>query len=774
MYMKTRRHPNIITGGSISRNFMCLAFSFMVFTFANMILASCEQEEFLSQEKSDKVEIVASICNEETRVSQTGNNKFTFDNGDAIHVIGWYAQNEPWKENPVQWWNNATSTYDGNRWETEPYMRWQHNVTNHFLAWYPASFADSMEDLTAVEFDLLDTPVRDVLWAKTSAVHKSGDNRLLLSFNHLMSRFEVRLNFKGQYKDVSNITVTATDMSTSATVDMISCATPQFSLYGNTNNLLLTGETENSSASYSYLSSDIVIPQKIYGIQLSFTHGNGEVAAMEYIHQNGMNLISGCHHTLTLNVGNDNIALDGIEVTPWNDKIIEVGNAEEIVIPQDGTPYLTFTADAAQTATVKLKGSYTLDGSLQYSVNDGSWEELTANTAISFGGNNGNLRIRGKSANGMATDISKYAQFTFGSKNVPVACFGDIRTLVDFENYLTADTGEARFCYMFNGCTNLTSAPELPSGRLAAKCYFGMFYGCEGLTAAPILPAKVMAASCYYSMFYGCKGLTQAPELPATSLAEMCYYNMFYGCTGLTSAPELPAVSLAKSCYANMFNGCTALTSANTLPAAVLANNCYEKMFYGCKGLTQAPALPATALAEKSYYYMFSGCSSLASAPELPAKSLAKSCYEYMFYDCPALTAAPALPATELAERCYYSMFRKCPELTSAPALPASELKEYCYYYMFSACTSLTTSPVLSAATLVKNCYGNMFYGCTSLNSFTMLATDISASGCLSNCLKNVSVNGTFHKTTGLDESALDRTKIGIPSGWEIKDYTVL
>ena len=38
---------------------------------------------------------------------------------------------------------------------------------------------------------------------------------------------------------------------------------------------------------------------------------------------------------------------------------------------------------------------------------------------------------------------------------------------------------------------------------------------------------------CYYSMFQDCTGLTSAPELPATTLANHCYHSMFQDCTGL-------------------------------------------------------------------------------------------------------------------------------------------------------------------------------------------------------------------------------------------------
>ena len=185
-------------------------------------------------------------------------------------------------------------------------------------------------------------------------------------------------------------------------------------------------------------------------------------------------------------------------------------------------PYLSFVAEKEQSMTVNLKGSYFLDESLQYSVNDSEWEQLTASTPIIFGGDNGILRLRGMSASGMATTFSKYAQITFGNKSIPVACSGDIRTLVDFTNYSSADTDEALFCYMFNGCSNLISAPELPATALAERCYYGMFYGCTSLTTPPALPATSLKASCYYSMFYGCTSLATVPMLPADTLADMC------------------------------------------------------------------------------------------------------------------------------------------------------------------------------------------------------------------------------------------------------------
>lgn len=47
------------------------------------------------------------------------------------------------------------------------------------------------------------------------------------------------------------------------------------------------------------------------------------------------------------------------------------------------------------------------------------------------------------------------------------------------------------------------------------------------------LAQTTLSSSCYRSMFQGCTGLTSAPELPATTLSASCYRSMFQDCTHL-------------------------------------------------------------------------------------------------------------------------------------------------------------------------------------------------------------------------------------------------
>lgn len=110
-----------------------------------------------------------------------------------------------------------------------------------------------------------------------------------------------------------------------------------------------------------------------------------------------------------------------------------------------------------------------------------------------------------------------------------------------------------------------------------------MFQYCSRLTAAPDLPATTVGTQCYAHMFDGCTGLTTPPAiLPATSLTESCYLSMFLGCSSLTTVPALPATTLAKTCYSQMFKSCTSLTALPVLPAVYMIQGCYTQMFYGC------------------------------------------------------------------------------------------------------------------------------------------------------------------------------------------------
>ena len=101
------------------------------------------------------------------------------------------------------------------------------------------------------------------------------------------------------------------------------------------------------------------------------------------------------------------------------------------------TPYLTFCANGTQTVQLNREVP-----TLEYSVNNGEWTELGTNV-VTFGGSSGDLRLRGKSVIGTAVagkDYYSRRSFVFGDNSIKVECKGDIRTLIDYENYNTVRT----------------------------------------------------------------------------------------------------------------------------------------------------------------------------------------------------------------------------------------------------------------------------------------------------------------------------------------------
>lgn len=371
-------------------------------------------------------------------------------------------------------------------------------------------------------------------------------------------------------------------------------------------------------------------------------------------------LVAGNSYTYNLIVGKNKIAINDITVKEWTTGEITGGKAEEAK-----TPYLTFTAGGEQTFEMRTRyidpeimpgyEPYKISG-LQYSLNNGDWKDVGATgIRVTFGGNNGTLRLRGKNLKGTAKSESEYSYISFGDNKVPVTCTGDIRTLLDHDSYKTVATDQARFCRLFMNCSAMTTAPNLPAETLADKCYREMFSNCKNLVKAPELPAKILAADCYCGMFDGCTKLETAPNLQAINLAESCYSTMFRSCESLETAPALPAENLASSCYSFMFYGCTKLKSAPDLPAKNVASSCYSYMFYGCTSLVKALDLPAINMEENCYDNMFAGCKSLESAPKLPATKLAERCYDNMFYGCEKLSSVTMLAPSDQIEDIFYS-----------------------------------------------------------------------------------------------------------------------
>ena len=401
----------------------------------------------------------------------------------------------------------VTYKYDGKEWQPQgdKFLKWESNEMN-FTAYYPATFDGNLNNVTLpAEYDEASLAANDFMSYSGKHSNKNG-NQLSLTMERKMARVVVEIaGFNDQYAG--------------ATIDNVNslsiCGVKAYKhndkkFYA----LIKPCEAQNSA---TFLSLDVAegesktTTEKLTGIPA---------------------LTAGKSYTYKLTVGKNKVSVKGITVANWNTgTITDNGKAEQII------RYVTFTAEAEQKFKMTTSGNYTISG-LQYSVKNGKWQDVVANTEITFGGENGDLRLRGTNPYGTANHWGDYSTITF-TKDAPVACTGDIRTLLDWNNYNKVETYHAKFCYLFSGCSVLTSAPELPAETLANYCYYKMFINCSNLTSAPVLPAETLVDCCYQGMFTNCSNLTSAPVLPAETLEDCCYSEMFYGCKKLSTVTML-------------------------------------------------------------------------------------------------------------------------------------------------------------------------------------------------------------------------------------------
>ena len=449
----------------------------------------------------------------------------------------------------------VTYKFNGTEWipQDSKFLKWESETMN-FTAYYPATYTGGTPTQPMEYNSEANLAAADYM-SFSDSQKNTGDNKLTLNMNRQMARVVVEVvGFNDQYAG--------------ATVNSI-------------NSLTIMGVKAYKHSDNKFYALMVPCEAKSTENFLSLKVGEGNTETLTGIPA----LEAGKSYTYDLTVGKNKVVVTGITVKDWTtDKIIN-GVAE-----LDTRPYVTFKAEGTQNFKMTTEGSYTISG-LEYSVNGGEWMTVEKDKEVTFGGTNGNLQLRGTNTEGTAADNYNYSHIKLTYADVHVACTGDIRTLLDYRNYKTVDTKNARFCNLFENCTALTFAPKLPAETLASNCYSEMFSGCTNLNTAPSLPATKLVENCYYNMFSGCTNLNTAPKLPATKLAYWCYYGMFNDCSSLTEAPILPAETLANGCYFYMFSGCKNLKTAPSLPATRLARYCYHSMFRGCTNLTSVTML---------------------------------------------------------------------------------------------------------------------------------------------------------------------------------------
>ena len=549
---------------------------------ALLLVAACTKEDSGAAFRSDPdaVRITAQVgdglsggfvTTRSNPVSEAPDEQAAFKSGDKVCVT---ANGQ----------KKVVYTYDGTAWNPEAgkYLKWT-SRTMTFSACYPAADGVSATHFTvpADQSDADKIAAADYM-TFSDEVTRGSNNGVTLGLTRKMVRIVVVpttiLNQFDGY-EVTDITVYGNRKGYSGG-NLVNgdVAVKAYKLNGKFY-ALLPPTTENANAVFI----DVTVTKD----GVSETLQAKGIPATE----------AGNSYTVSLTVGKNVASVTNVSVSPWETSTAIASGGEAVLVP-----YITFTAEAEQTFTMDFQPQSWYDAFslkegdyFEYSVGGGKWTRFTSTisdeNAVAFGGAKGNLRLRGKSSKGTADDNLIYSTISFTTYDSPVQCTGDIRTLIDYESYASANTENARYCYLFSGCTALTTAPELPAMTLANQCYFGMFANCSNLTQAPQLPAQTLKDRCYSNMFAGCSSLTTAPELSSMTLDVYCYSRMFLSCTSLTIAPALPATELKEACYYGTFQGCTSLTTAPVLHATTLVQGCYQKIFNDCLALENVTML---------------------------------------------------------------------------------------------------------------------------------------------------------------------------------------
>ena len=417
--------------------------------------------------------------------------------------------------------NNGTSlnyTFNGTDWQpgSGSYLVWDKNDLK-FQCWYPADGKNSYSKGYIQEDQSSATEIAKsdyMTAAVTNLTEIPGDRQLDVTLVRKTARLILNIQSFNDQFDANTTKVNHIRIASKASTDVSETSTVNIK------------PLQNGEGGKGTTYTALVIPGKVEG-KLYFT--TDEAAETPLVVKTGA-LEAGKSYTYNLIVGKNKVTIGNVTVAEWGKGDIEGGKAEEYI------PYVTFTAKDPQTFKMIEYEGYKISG-LEYSVNNGDWTTLEAGTGVTFGGSNGNLRLRGTNLNGTSVP-SQYSTITFTNSNVPVACIGDIRTLLDWNNYATVNTENAMFIKLFENCSVLTSAPELPATSLANNCYYGMFSMCTNLKTAPKLPAKASKWLCYAGMFSGCTNLKSA-ELSIEFLRRGCCSSMFNNCTNLSSVTML-------------------------------------------------------------------------------------------------------------------------------------------------------------------------------------------------------------------------------------------
>ena len=249
-----------------------------------------------------------------SRVSYDGN-ATAFTAGDRIAVYAWTGSASEIPADRVV--DGVANTFDGSKWTPEKQMLWKTvRDAHYFMGVYPAR---KVTDFKADAFTLVpsDYQASDLLVATNLGGVTASGGAVALTFDHLMAKLVVNLNFRSQWDATPSVSSVTALARSSATVDYIS------------ETVTATGDAARvdipaaplAPAGYALSFSGLQIPQT--GVRVITVLIDGQ----EFVYEAAADipLEAGKYTTLGLNVGKDWMDLESVSVSDWTEEATLTG-----------------------------------------------------------------------------------------------------------------------------------------------------------------------------------------------------------------------------------------------------------------------------------------------------------------------------------------------------------------------------------------------------------------------------------------------------------------
>ena len=284
-----------------------------------MTLGSCSDSENTTGTEAPKSITVSTSIGKMTRITTDEKGAQTFSEGDEISVYAWTgsAENVPAAAGRVV--NNAINKLTDKVWVATPQMLWKNNLDQHyFIGIYPTKNVDNLTADTYT-FNAENQLASDLLVAvnaKGLSYTKDAKDAVQLDFTHVMAKMVVNLTYKNQWGGIPTVkNVVVSDAVKEATINYLTKAvTPTATAQADF-------EVPATVANTQYVS--VLIPQN--GIQkLAITIGD---KTFIYDNKTPFTLESGKITTINLEVGRDQVILDEVKISDWENGTTFKGEA---------------------------------------------------------------------------------------------------------------------------------------------------------------------------------------------------------------------------------------------------------------------------------------------------------------------------------------------------------------------------------------------------------------------------------------------------------------